>query len=46
MSDRPIGFVSNVKCTRDKNGRVTIHWPEGQGRPTFRENCLTIWSIA
>lgn len=29
MSDRAIGFVSNVKCTRDKNGRVTIHWPEG-----------------
>jgi len=27
--DRPFGFVSNVKCTRDENGRVTIHWPEG-----------------
>jgi hypothetical protein len=25
----PVGFVPNVNCSRGKDGRVTVHWPEG-----------------
>lgn len=34
------GFVPNVECTRDRNGRVTTHWPDEATSTTIARELL------